>query len=405
MADLTTSELLTRYSDVVVRGGLNLQPGQTLVVRALVEHAGLVRAIVDAAYDAGAGFVDVEYQDDHVRRSGILHGAGPVIAAGTARDRAATERLEEPGLAFLRITGNPEPHLMDDVDAAAVVAASPVQLAARERAALMAGGLQWCIVAAPNAGWARAVYGEPDVDRLWRAVGIAVGLDSDDPVRDWLAHTARLRRRAAAVDALDLTAVRYSGPGTDLEIGLVPEWRWLAATMHTSDGVEFSPNIPTEEVFTSPDPTRADGTIATTRPFLLLPSGVLVEGLTLSFEGGRIVDASAERGLDAVIAQLDSDPNARRLGEVALVDGDSRVRRAGVLFHDMLYDENAGSHIAWGQGFPMVVPDGDASAGVNHVAAVHTDVVVGGPGVSIAGVTGDGQEVPIITDDEWVLPV
>lgn len=405
MADLTTSELLTRYSDVVVRGGLNLQPGQTLVVRALVEHAPLVRAIVDAAYDAGAGFVDVEYQDDHVRRSGILHGAGPVIAAGTARDRAATERLEQPGLAYLRITGNPEPHLMDDVDAAAVVAASPVQLAARERAALMAGGLQWCIVAAPNAGWARAVYGEPDVDRLWRAVGIAVGLDSDDPVRDWLAHTARLRRRAAAVDALDLTAVRYSGPGTDLEIGLVPEWRWLAATMRTSDGVEFSPNIPTEEVFTSPDPTRADGTIATTRPFLLLPSGVRVEGLTLSFEGGRIVDASAERGLDAVIAQLDSDPNARRLGEVALVDGGSRVRRAGVLFHDMLYDENAGSHIAWGQGFPMVVPDGDASAGVNHVAAVHTDVVVGGPGVSIAGVTGDGQEVPIITDDEWVLPV
>ncbi|WP_353814022.1 aminopeptidase [Agromyces sp. SYSU T00266] len=352
MADLTTPELLTRYSDVVVRGGLNLQPGQTLVVRALVEHAGLVRAITDDAYAAGAGLVDVEYQDDHVRRSGILHGAGQALAAGTARDRAATERLEEPGLAFLRITGNPDPHLMDDVDVASVVAANPVELAARERAAVMAGGLQWCIVAAPNPGWASAVFGEPDVERPWQAVGTAVGLDSDDPVGDWSAHTARLRRRAAAVEALDLTAVRYAGPGTDLEIGLVPEWRWLAATMQTSEGVEFSPNIPTEGVFTSPDRTRADGTIATTRPFLLLPSGVLVEGLTLTFEGGRIVDARADRGRGAVHAQLDSDPNARRLGEVALVEGGSRVRRAGVLFHDMLHDENAGSHIAGGQGFP-----------------------------------------------------
>ncbi|WP_430646551.1 aminopeptidase [Agromyces sp. GXS1127] len=405
MADLTTTDLLARYSDVVVRGGLNLRPGQTLVLRALVEHAALVRAIVDAAYDAGAGFVDVEYQDDHVRRSGIVHGAGPALAAGTSRDRAAAERLEQPGVAFLRITGNPDPHLMDDVDAAAVVGALPVELAARERAALMAGGLQWCIVAAPNAGWARAVFGEPDVDRLWRAVGTAVGLDSDDPVAEWLAHTARLRRRAAAVDALDLAAVRYSGPGTDLEIGLMPSWRWMAATMQTTDGVEFSPNVPTEEVFTSPDPARAEGTIATTRPFLLLPSGVLVEGLALTFEGGRIVDAAADRGLDAVLAQLDSDPNARRLGEVALVDGGSRVRRAGVLFHDMLYDENAGSHIAWGQGFPMVVPDGDETGGVNRVAAVHTDVVVGGPGVSIAGVTADGRVVPLITDDVWVLPV
>ncbi|MGR0320335.1 aminopeptidase [Agromyces sp. ZXT2-3] len=404
MADFTTPELLARYSDVVVRGGLNLQPGQTLVVRALVEHAALVRAVVEAAYDAGAGFVDVEYQDDHVRRSGIVHGAGPVLAAGTPRDRAAAERLEEPGLAFLRITGNPDPHLMDDVDSAAAVAANPVELAGRERAALMAGGLQWCIVAAPNAGWARAVFGEPDLDRLWQAVGTAVGLDADDPVAEWLAHTARLRRRAAAVDALDLTAVRYTGPGTDLEIGLHPKWRWMAATMQTSAGVEYSPNIPTEEVFTSPDPTRADGTIATTRPFLLLPSGVLVDGLELTFEGGRIVDATADRGLDAVLAQLDSDPNARRLGEVALVDGASRVRRAGVLFHDMLYDENAGSHIAWGQGFPMVVPDGDGSAGVNRVAAVHTDVVVGGPGVSITGVAADGRDVPIIDDDAWVLP-
>jgi aminopeptidase len=177
----------------------------------------------------------------------------------------------------------------------------------------------------------------------------------------------------------------------------------------TTGGVPFTPNLPTEEVFTSPDRRRADGTIRLTRPLVMPRAGVVVEGLEVRFEGGRVVDVSAETHVDAVRAELDTDEGARSLGEVSLVDGSSRVRAAGVVFHNTLYDENAGCHVAWGQSFAMVLPDVSdpderAAAGLN-TSAVHTDVVVGGPGVDVAGTTRDGREVPLITDDVWVLPV
>jgi aminopeptidase len=185
----------------------------------------------------------------------------------------------------------------------------------------------------------------------------------------------------------------------------------VSGSLTTRAGVEFMPNLPTEEVFTSPDRQRADGTIALTRPLVLPGAGVLVEDLVVHFEAGRITEVSASSGEDAVRAQLDSDEGARSLGEVALVDGASRVRAAGVVFHDTLYDENAGCHVAWGQSFPFTLTDGlELSAaelfdrGLN-TSSVHTDVVVGGPGVHVEGRTRDGRVVPIITDDTWVLPV
>jgi aminopeptidase len=167
-------------------------------------------------------------------------------------------------------------------------------------------------------------------------------------------------------------------------------------------GVVFAPNIPTEEVFSSPDPRRAEGVVRLTRPLLMPSTGIMVEGLTLTFEDGRIVEATADRGEEAVLAELDSHPNARRLGEVALVDRTSRVREAGVVFHDTLYDENAGAHLAWGQAFPFCMPEG-ATPEMFNVAPVHTDVVVGGPGVSITGITGLGERIPLIVDDAWAI--
>jgi aminopeptidase len=402
----TRTELAARYAEVVVGIGVNVRPGQRVVVRGLVEHAELARAVAEAAYAAGAERVDVLYEDAHVRRSGIAHGASAALAEGTLAELVALDRFEQhPGeTVYVRLTGNPEPHLLDDLDPAAVVAAHPQDLARRSRGAFMGGRLRWTIVAAPNPGWAAAVFGEPDVDRLWEAVATAVRLDEDDPVAAWREHVDLLHRRCAAVEAAALDAVHYNGPGTDLVLGLHPGSRWVGGAIASDDGVPYVPNLPTEEVFTSPDPTRADGTLALTRPLVMPGNGIVVEGLRLRFEGGRIVDAEAERGLDAVLAELDSDAGARHLGEVALVDRESRVRRAGLVFHDTLYDENAGAHVAWGQAFPMCLPEGGTMELFNS-SSVHTDVVVGGPGVSITGVTADGERVPLIDDDVWALPI
>lgn len=399
------SDLVARYADVVVRVGVNVQPGQRVIVRGLVEHVELVRAVAEAAYAAGAERVDVLLDDQHVRRAGVAHGATAALAEGTLAELAVLERLEQApeGTVLVRLTGNPEPHLFDDLDPAAVVASQPAEVALRTRAALMGGRLRWTIVAAPNPGWATAVFGEPDVGRLWEAVGTAVRLDEPDPVASWREHVEHLNRRCTAVEAAGLDALHYTGPGTDLVVGLHAGCRWVGGAVSTDDGVPHVPNLPTEEVFTSPDPTRADGVLAVTRPLVMPANGIVVEGLRLAFEGGRIVDAEAERGLDAVRAELDTDAGSRRLGEVALVDRDSRVRRAGVVFHDTLYDENAGAHVAWGQGFSMCLPEGGTAELVNS-SSVHTDVVVGGPGVSISGVTADGRRVGLIEDDAWALP-
>jgi aminopeptidase len=204
--------------------------------------------------------------------------------------------------------------------------------------------------------------------------------------------------------------VRYHGNGTDLTVGLPAGAVWVGGGLTTSAGVAYMPNLPTEEVFTSPDRRRADGVIRTTRPLVMPGAGVLVEDLVVTFEGGRAVDVQARTGAEAVRAQLDSDEGARSLGEVSLVEGSSRVRAAGVTFHDTLYDENVGCHVAWGQGFQFCIPGGDAMTadelaahGLNF-SSVHTDVVIGGPGVDVDGVRRDGSVVPLIREDAWALP-
>lgn len=398
---LTPADLLTRYADVVARVGVNVQLGQLVCIRGLVEHAEFARAIAESCYEAGAGRVEVDYADDHVRHSGIAHGASARMAEPSTVDWAVLDRLEREGAALIRLSGNPHPELFDDLDSAAVVAAEKRELAQRSREVLLGGAVAWNIVAAPNPGWATAVLGEPDVDRLWELVATAVRLDEPDPVAAWQEHLATLSRRAAKVEALGLDHLHYEGPGTDLTIGLLTDCRWAGGPLHTTDGLVFAPNLPTEEVFTSPDPQRADGVITLARPLLMPSTGILVEGLTLTFADGRIVEARADRGEEAVLAELDSHANARRLGEVALVDRTSRVRDAGVIFHDTLYDENAGAHIAWGQAFPFCMPLDKPE--LLNAAPVHTDVVVGGPGVSITGVTADGTRIPLIVDDLWAL--
>jgi aminopeptidase len=305
----------------------------------------------------------------------------------------------------IRLTGDPDPHLFDDVDPAKA-AAFPMEEAMVFQQALLGEQLRWTVVAAPNPGWAQEIFGEPDVERLWEAVGTAMRLDEADPVAAWRDRAAELAARGRALDALDLTEVHYHSADTDLTVGLLPDSRWTGGGGDDKDGLAYMPNIPTEEVFTSPDRRRADGTITLTKPVIV--SGQLVEGLRVTFSGGRIAEVAATSGAEAVRAELHTDEGAQSLGEVSLVDRDSRIAKAGILFHNTLFDENAACHVAWGQSFPFAIAGGLEMSdedrferGLNR-SAVHTDVVIGGAGMTVTG-TGPRGTVDIIRDDEWVL--
>ncbi len=400
--------LLERYSSLAVRVGVNLQPGQDLYVHADVEHAEVARAVAEEAYRAGAHRVVVQYEDPAVRRSALIHAPLETLRTVPGWLYEALAEIERTGAALIRLTGNSDPKLFEGIDAERV-AAVPLEYAKAARRVLLGGDVAWNIVAAPNPGWATQIFGEPDLERLWGALRVAMRLDTSDPVAAWRQQREMLARRAQALNALHADEIRFRGEGTDLSVGLLEQGLWASGSFRTRAGVEFMPNLPTEEVFTSPDRRRADGVVRTTRPLVMPRAGVLVEGLELRFEDGRIVEARADRGGDAVVAELDADEGARSLGEVALVDSSSRIRDAGVVFHDTLYDENAGSHIAWGQSLPTAIEDGTErdgdelfELGLNR-SAVHTDVVIGGPGIDVAAITASGEVIPVIRDDAWVL--
>jgi aminopeptidase len=268
------------------------------------------------------------------------------------------------------------------------------------------GRCNWSIVAYPTEGWAQTVFGEPDVERLWRAVATCVRLDEPDPVAAWREHIATLERRAATLDEHRFDALRYRGPGTDLTVGLHPDAMWQTGLDRTN-GIEHVVNMPTEEVFTAPDARRVDGTVRSTYPLQI--QGTIVRGLEVRFEAGRAVDVTAAEGEELMRTHAAIDDGAARLGEVALVDADSRVGKTGLTFYDTLFDENAASHIALGMAIVKAVDGAEElpaeelhERGVN-VSSIHTDFMIGSPELAVSGVTNDGRELPILRGGDWVL--
>jgi aminopeptidase len=396
---------LRDYARLAVQVGLNLQPGQILGVNALLEHQPLVRAVAEEAYAAGASFVDVLYTDQHVRRSHIEHASDEFLGFSPPWLVKRLDDLGAEGGALLAISGNPEPELFGDLDGTRV-ARSRMREVSEASLRLNDGLCNWSIVAFPSEGWARTVFGEPDVERLWDAVATAVRLDEPDPVTAWREHIARLGRRASALNERSFESLRYRGPGTDLTVGLLPQASWRAAVA-TSRGIEHVANMPTEEVFTAPDARRVDGTVRSTYPLVL--QGTIVRGLEVRFEDGRAVEVRADEGEALMREHAATDDGAARLGEIALVDADSRVGRTGIIFFDTLFDENAASHIALGMaigdainGAAGLSPEQRHEQGINH-SSIHTDFMIGSRELTITGVTKDGEEIPILTEGDWVL--
>jgi aminopeptidase len=396
---------LQNYARLAVEVGLNLQPGQILGINALIEHAPLARAIAREAYSAGARYVDVLYSDQHVRRAHIESAALDQLGFSPPW---LVERLRELGRiggALCAISGNPEPELYSDLDGERVGKARMREVA-EESLKLTDGLCNWTIVAYPNEGWATTVLGEPDVERLWEAVGQAVRLDAPDPVAAWREHIGRLQARAASLNERRFDHLRYRGPGTDLTIGLHPDSAWQAA-LDESNGIAHVANMPTEEVYTTPDARRVDGTVRSTLPLQI--QGNIVRDLEIRFEGGRAVEIRAASGEDVMRTHVATDPGAARLGEVALVDGHSAVGKTGLVFYDTLFDENAASHIALGAPILQAVPWASAldaeervDRGVNH-SSIHTDFMIGSDALEVDGVTAEGEAVPILRDGDWLL--
>lgn len=404
---MTPAARLERYARLAVEVGSNVGDGQFVWVSALPEHAELARAVARIAYEKGARYVDVEYADQHVRRARIEHAPEDSLGWTPPWMLAKVDHLAENHGALIHIVGDPEPELLADLDGTRVGKTRSKEFAERYVKATNQRLINWAIVAYPSAGWAQTVFGEPDVERLWAAVASATRLDEPDPVKAWRAHIDKLVARATVLNERAFDAIRFRGPGTDLTIGLIPSATWCTALEETVDGRRHVVNMPTEEVFTSPDRRRTAGTVRSTKPLAL--AGNIVRDLEIRFEGGRAVEVNASSGAELIREQLRQDENASLLGEVALVDGDSRVGRSGLVFLNTLFDENASCHIAYGAGILDAIPAGDAKTEAEleelgfNTSTIHTDFMIGGPQVEVDGIETGGGAVPILRGDEWQL--
>ena len=401
------NDRLHALAELAVKVGANIAEGQYVLVAGLVEHTPLVREIADVSYARGARYVDVQYVDQHVRRSMIEKGSDDILEWSPEWLVKRFDDLGEGHGALISITGDPEPELLSDLDQERVGKARMVKVSEVHLRNVMERRINWTIVSYPNEGWAETIFGEPDVDRLWADVEHAIRLDEPDPVAAWNEHIERLEARCRALTERRFDAVHFSGPGTDLTVGLNTKSRWASGNTETSFGIRHVPNVPTEEVFTTPDWRRTEGTVRSTMP-LALP-GNIIRDLELRFAGGRVVDVKASTGVEYVRAQIEADEGAARLGEVALVDGSSRVGQVGHIFFNTLFDENATCHIAYGRGIAYCVEGSEEldepaqqEAGVNQ-STVHTDFMIGGPEVAVDGVTESGEKVPLIRNNEWQL--
>lgn len=410
------------YARLILEQGVNVQPGQSISIRAETVHRDFVHRLVEQAYTMGARYVDVNWSDLTVDRIRLTASQPEHLEyAPDYPTQRGAEQLAQ-GWAMISITGREDPDVFEGVDAAAMQRAQTAAMAKLKDwyTGVMADKIPWTVCAAPTPGWAAKLFPNlpPDkaIEKLWHAILNATRADSEDPAAAWQVHVDKLQ---AVVDYLHRHQVRTlhfldpepgpdGEPRTQFSISLTDRPRWLTGSSEAGTGVTFSPNIPTEEAFSTPHRLRTEGWVRTSMPFFTLAQQV--ENAYFRFEAGEVVEFHAERG-QAVLEQFFGVPGTRYLGEIALVDVNSPIYRSGILFHDTLFDENAACHIAFGRAYPGGVEGGDAMSseeleafGVND-SPLHQDIMFGTPTLQLTGISVDGEEVPIMQEGQYVAAI
>ncbi len=398
------AERIAAIADLAVGIGANIQPGQVVGISVEPGQEPISRAVAEAAYARGAKYVDAAYFDPHLKRSRLKHAARDTLGYVPPWLGERAMHLGEIGGARIAFQGPVEPHLFDDVDPELLgldvlprIKEAMVVTAARQS--------NWTIVPFPTRGWAQLVHPElePEAayERLWKEIERILRLDEPDPEAAWMERLEQLEGVSAKLNDLRLDALRYEGPGTDLTVGLLPASRWISGQMTTIHGIVSTVNLPTEETFTAPDPLRVDGIVTATKP-LLIPGAAPIEGLRVRFERGRAVQIDADSGAEILRSMVAKDDGAARIGEVALVDRESRIGQTGSVFYSILLDENSACHLALGGAYPFSIDEGPDRERAN-VSAIHVDFMVGSDDVAVTGVRADGSEVPLLRQGAWQI--
>jgi len=410
---------LHAYAELTVKIAVNLQPGQRLLIvgalangGAPLEAAPLVRHIAASAYDAGAPLVETIWGDEGLQLARFGHAPRRSFDEYSAWFPAALVEHVEAGHAVLSVYAN-DPDLLRDqsADLVSAVQQSTSQAVRPFREHISRNATNWAVIAAPSPRWAAKVFphapSDEGVARLWDAIRRLCRLDHASPIEAWAAHLDRLAQTSEYLNHRRYQALRYSGPGTDLTLGLPGGHLWVSGRSTSRSGIVFTANLPTEEVFTIAHRDVAEGVVRSTKP--LSYGGTLVDDFSLRFSGGRVVEARAQQGEAVLRRLLDTDPGASRLGEIALVPGSSPVAQSGVLFYNTLFDENAASHVALGTAYKFTLEGGDrmddeefARAGGNQ-SGVHVDFMIGSAELDVDGVLPGGTTEPVMRQGEWAF--
>jgi len=401
---------LNKLARLAIRVGLNLDEGQDLIMTAPIEALPLVRAVTKEAYRAGAGLVTTLYSDPDASLARYHHGHEASF------DQAAGWLYEGIGKAFdantARLAISAEnPMLLANEDAEKVGRANKAVSVASApmRKRIVEFNINWNIIAYPSADWARLVFPDDSEDeavqKLAAAIFAASRVDQDDPVAAWAEHNAKLAQKSKWLNENNFSALHFTGPGTDLIVGLADDHQWMGGAAMARNGIVCNPNIPSEEVFTTPHAVKVEGHVGSTKP--LSYNGSLIDEISVRFEGGRIVEAKAAKGEAVLVKMLDTDEGARRLGEVALVAHSSPISQSGILFYNTLFDENASCHIALGQcytkcfkGAESISQDQVKAQGGNS-SQIHVDWMIGSGEIDIDGISQSGARVPVFRQGEW----